>query len=1504
MDPANKEGTATQHLSKKERIESAHSDPVAVSDSKRQTRRNFQKEQLLVPQVEGVPAIELEKAQSEISCTSSKRSARARAKLQLQKLQEEQDFEKQQAERRRVAEQQEAEKHKQFLNKKYRILEELASTKGSSRCSNGSFSKSRVEDWVSAGHAQINPAQEMQPEQSQIQREPVQQQNRIRFQPGKPRQREEMRTPLPPLNSEIGCRSTEECSRCFNPTIQPQSTQIQPNRAQMPPMNSTALGNRPSNTVGHVNSTMDEDALLHHLSITDEQREEQDPFQLSRSQIAARQAVSRDLPTFSGNPEDWPIFLSMLNSTTAMCGFTEEENIVRLQKSLKGKAYEAVKCRLMHPGNFNGIVDTLKMLYGQPEIIVHSLIEKISCLPAVREEKLETLVDFAVNVQNFCATVESCGLEEYMFNVSLLHQLVGKLSSNIRLSWAQYRRTQSKVNLATFSAWLYSLAEAASSVTFPYQATPTRTEVRKTTKKETYLNAHSEANSEYDTDRSDSLKLPEATFSANERCPVCKGICKSVATCERFQELSRDSKWAVVREFVLCRTCLRKHKGSCKAKPCGKDGCSFRHHELLHNDATEQLKGTAAKTEHEQSPQPSTSKSGCNTHQTTASSVLFRYLPVVLYGDKRAVHTYAFLDDGSALTLLDQELANELQLDGTVSPLCLRWTAGTERHEAESRICNLQIAGVTDKDRKFLMNGVRTVKELLLPQQTLNMVELSQLYPHLRGLPIDSYSNARPRILIGMKHAKLSLGLKNREGESGHPIAIKTRLGWTVCGGWGSETNTSLHHYTFHICPCDTKTDDELHQAMKEYFALDSLGVAKSEKPLLSVEDERALSMLQALTRYKRGRYETGLLWRYDDTRLPDSRAMALRRFQCLKKRMEKDPEMARTLQAKISDYVEKGYIRKLTTEEVNQKTQRRWYLPIFPVTNPNKPGKVRIVWDAAAIAYGTSLNSALLKGPDLLRSLLAILLQFRERRIGLSGDIREMFHQVLIRPEDQPCQCFFWMNENGEMAVYVMRVMTFGACCSPSTAQFVKNTNAESFADKYPAACEAIIKSHYVDDMLVSVDTEEQAIVLAKDVRYVHEQGGFEIRNWVSNSKKVLTALQEIDTEEKCLDLSPELVTEKVLGMWWNTTDDVLTYKVGWNRYDAPLLEGQRRPTKREVLRVLMTIFNPLGLVSHFLSFLKILLQEIWRSGVQWDEEIDGNAYTKWQLWLQVLPRLEHVRVPRCYNSGNPPEKADDVQLHTMVDASENGMAAACYLRFSNCETIICSIVAAKSRVAPLKFTSIPRMELAAAVLGARLARTVEETLSFRIYRKVYWFDSRDVLCWINSDHRRYSPYVGHRISEIIEISEPREWRWVPSKLNCADDATKWSSLPDMSSDHRWFKRADFLWRAEENWPPIPTMSGSTDIELRPSFLAVHTLSEPVIDVSNYSNWQRLVKITALLHRFVYNCRLKHAKILIRTGPLTASELLIAERSLIRLGQREMYPDEIAALQKIQNSD
>lgn len=148
-----------------------------------------------------------------------------------------------------------------------------------------------------------------------------------------------------------------------------------------------------------------------------------------------------------------------------------------------------------------------------------------------------------------------------------------------------------------------------------------------------------------------------------------------------------------------------------------------------------------------------------------------------------------------------------------------------------------------------------------------------------------------------------------------------------------------------------------------------------SRVDLQSKENEKALEMLNRLTKKTKGRYETGLLWRNEKVVLPDSFPMAIKRLYSLEKQ---GSEVVRILGAKVADYVEKGYARKLSTTDL-EYDGAVWYLPLFGVIHPKKPGKLRMVFDAAAKVKSVSLNSNLMKGPDMYTSI-DILRRFRER--------------------------------------------------------------------------------------------------------------------------------------------------------------------------------------------------------------------------------------------------------------------------------------------------------------------------------------------------------------------------------------------------------------------------------------------------------------------------------------------------------------------------------------------
>ncbi|XP_058449230.1 uncharacterized protein LOC131429196 [Malaya genurostris] len=674
--------------------------------------------------------------------------------------------------------------------------------------------------------------------------------------------------------------------------------------------------------------------------------------------------------------------------------------------------------------------------------------------------------------------------------------------------------------------------------------------------------------------------------------------------------MSLRARWELVNEKKICRKCLFKHFRSCDRRvPCDQNGCRFLHHPLLHDDSKHGGRN----------PSSSSLNVSCNTHHCSLGGVLLKYIRVTIHGKEKSITTYAFLDARSTSTLMEHSLWEELNLKGEKTPLCISWTGGQSRYEEDSVKCTVDIAGAQSPAQRFRLQKVHTVRSLDLPPQSIATSDLVKHYKHLIGVPIESCTGVKPRILLGVDNCRLEYPLESREGSVHQPTAVQTRLGWLIYGPCSvvepATTNRDSVH-SYHICQCEL-----LHSTVENYFALDSLGIQRNGRILFSKDDERAIMLLNQGTKRLEKSYETCLLWRYDDIRLPDSKKMALKRHKCLEKRMAREPELAKSLHEKIQDYKTKGYIRQLSAQEEITHKKRSWYLPIYPVVNPNKPGKLRIVWDAAAKVGQISLNSFLLKGPDQVTSLPDVLQRFREYRVAISGDIREMFHQVRINSEDQHCQRFLW-NEGipGKTpTVYVMQVMTFGASCSPSSAQYVINLNAERFKTQFPEAVEAICKGTYVDDMLYSAESEEEAVSLAQNVQFIHSEGGFEIRGWLSNSEMVVGTMGAQTSSQKDLNKSGELATEKVLGMWWDTVSDTFTFRIP-KRCRQELLSGEQAPTKREVLRTLMSVYDPLGLLANVLMFIKVLLQDIWRSNIDWDEMITGQQLTKRKTWLSVL--------------------------------------------------------------------------------------------------------------------------------------------------------------------------------------------------------------------------------------------------------------------------------------------
>ncbi|XP_068149408.1 uncharacterized protein [Drosophila tropicalis] len=643
--------------------------------------------------------------------------------------------------------------------------------------------------------------------------------------------------------------------------------------------------------------------------------------------------------------------------------------------------------------------------------------------------------------------MEACGLTGYMQNPMLVQELIEKLPTQLKLQWATFPNDTKIPSMESFSKWIYDIAEAASQVTSPLHH-----------KKSGSLNHHTEAPEE---------QVKEIT------CVVCNEPGHKIHSCPSFKATPHQQKISFLKNHKLCQQRLNRHHQKCqREKVCGIRGCRSKHHPLIHEM---QPIPEAAKSSSPNRPAMVTnvhSPEGKHTQRSRESgSTYFRVIPIQIINKTKVTNTFAFLDEGSALTLIDNKVFKQLGLKGVPDPLCLKWTNDSTREENASERVTLTVAN-PHNGNQFYLEEVHSVDTLDLP--------------------------------------------------------------------------------------------------LKEQIT------------------------------------------------------------------------------EQIENLVEKGYARMLTPEEIAAPNRRTWYLPTFITKNPNKPQKVRLVWDAAAQSGGKALNDYIWSGPDLLNSLFDLLLSFRVGRVAICGDIAEMFHQIRVKPAGTHAQRFLWFDSKSERQ-----------------------------EPNYPQAAQAVKDYHYVDDFIYSGDDYVEVGNIATQVRDIHAAGGFHIRNWSSNSKEVLRILK-IDS------LLPEAgeitATEKVLGLYWVPNSDVFTFICKFARLKRNVLDSDKTPTKRELLQELMSIsLEKRHWLGHWFA----------RRIVTQMDTMETDPYNN--------RRIDH------------PEMLLRQHVHTFVDASELAYAAVCYLRIRQGKRTYLRFVASKAKVAPLSPLSIPRMELQAAVIGAKLNLTTK---------------------------------------------------------------------------------------------------------------------------------------------------------------------------------------------------
>nr|XP_054592608.1 uncharacterized protein LOC107395320 [Nothobranchius furzeri]XP_054592609.1 uncharacterized protein LOC107395320 [Nothobranchius furzeri] len=1148
---------------------------------------------------------------------------------------------------------------------------------------------------------------------------------------------------------------------------------------------------------------------------------------------------------------------------------------------------------------YTSAMRALEQRYGQPRQLVQSELSTILNCPPIRTGDSQAIEDLSLSVSSLVgllSTMDEVAASELHCG-SHVDRLLTKLPLNYRDSFIEYCITRGIIrtgssrtyNMYDFSEWLERKSQVLQLSRQASHMPSDRPRPEKNLLKALAgPKSHSKSASIYYGPNPAQAKLrpgggstaPNPTVQPKKRqkfkpyCPYCEGTEHYLNGCDGFKGLDLKAMATWITEKAKCWRCGRKHSPEqCTLKkPCST--CGDQHLSVLHDLVEAKKRDPNILT-------VSTSMVYLD-YSSHSGRVMLKVVPIQLHHGGKSLDTFAVLDDGSEKTVVLPAAVESLGLEQEEATLALR-TIRRDVIQMKGGFVSFQVSPRAKPKVRYKVTHAFTADQLSLATQSCPAEQLKKKYIHLQKVQIKGFNQVQPLVLLGSDNAHLITPVRPvLRGSSKGPVAVCTKLGWAIQGPASSMPTSEGELQCLNMC---LSPAEALHQDVKRLWQLDVPPYRTEKEVTRSKEDREAVAMLETKTLRVPvdgvERYATPLLRRRDFPRLCVSPEAVKGLLRSTERKLAKNPDLTHTYNQEIHRLVESGYVAKLSPDETHSSSES-WYVPHHIVHHNNK---ARVVFNCSFEFQGSVLNRCLLPGPPMGPTLLGVLLRFRQHPVAVSGDIKAMFHQVRLLPEDCPLLRFLWRDCETDRPpdIYEWRVLPFGTTCSPCCATFALQRHAREHKETHKDICDSVHTAFYVDNCLQSLFNPEEAKQLIDRMRDLLIQGGFDIRQWASNVPEVVAHLPASARSESCelwLNFKGLDSQESTLGLSWHCPTNVLGYKHRPITYSTVTL--------RNVYKVLATQYDPLGYICPYTTRAKLIVQALWSTERGWDEPIEGNLLQSWLEWEGELSHLQHVIIPRCYA---PPHNSSNVtyEAHVFCDASEKAYGAVAYLRvIERQRPIITSFLMARSRVAPRKQVSMPRLELCAALTGAQLARLLQTELTVPIQSIYLWTDSTTVLQWIQSSSCRYKVFVGTRICEIQELTSPEQWRYVTSELNPADDITRGKHLADLTAPNRWSHGPPFLLQAADTWPKLPTVfPACNEAELRRTAFCGHASVSPTLpDPMQYASLDKLIAAT---YRTLHGAA---------DTPITAAEQLETKTMLLRSAQTDSFTEETKALQ------
>ncbi|XP_062699493.1 uncharacterized protein LOC134284534 [Aedes albopictus] len=1188
------------------------------------------------------------------------------------------------------------------------------------------------------------------------------------------------------------------------------------------------------------------------------------------------------LPEFDGDFNNWltfhDTFMSMIHSSTEI---SQVQKFHYLRAALKGEAARLIQSITITANNYAVAWDTLVNRYSNKAILRKKHIRALLKHPKIPNNNVEALHKIVDEFQRHTKVLEQLGEPVDQFSSILIELLEDKLDDASLTAWEESIATNAHPTYNEMVDFLQKRARILETIS-----------INRPQNNASKSFSHPSAQKKPSQPRLSSNAATEVPSKSFPTCPACEKQRHSIFDCTVFNGLDPKGRMKVVTEKKLCSNCFRSDHfaRNCRSKFSCKH-CSRRHHSMIHPGPAEMEKSAPEAGSDDLSPGPSSVVTAVaaiptpevvSTVKSSNASVLLTTVVLIVvdvYGQEHVAR--ALLDTGSQPNAISERLCQLLHLPRkpvNVPIAGVDSTVTNAKHEIRAEI------------RSRVVNFSESLEFLVLRRVTSDTPSASFStsrwnIPENFALADPDFNTCRKvDMIIGAAHFYSFL----RDGRfrllDQGPLLVETVFGWIVAGKFENPAECSNRP----AVTCHVATVTSVSEQLEHFWRIEELNGSD-----YSVDEQKCEDYYrETVSRDPSGRYVVRMPKHPEhDRMLGSSKLSAVRRLKWLELKLAKDENMRIQYHDFLREYVALGHMTPVPDNE--ECSSNVFYLPHHPVLKESSSTtKVRVVFDGSAkTSSGCSLNDSLLVGPVVQDELISLILRFRKFPVALVADIEKMYRQVSMNPADRPLQRILWRFDASEpIQTYELGTVTYGLAPSSFLATRTLLQLVEDEGTPFPKASTAIKKNVYVDDLISGHNSIEEAIELREELDCLLQKGGFRFRKWCSNSLPVLAGLPpELLGTQSSLKFDPE-ESIKTLGIRWEPEADLF-------RFDVSVTIQNKSPTKRTILSTIAQLYDPLGLISPVVVQAKILMQNLWLLALDWDDEVSPDLQRKWAQFCEQLPTLSNFRIERfAFAPG-----FQTAELHCFADASEVAYGACIYVRSVAADgQVQVSLLASKSKVAPLKPLSIPRLELCAALLTSRLYEKIVSSLDMEFDGSFFWSDSTIVLQWMKAPPRTWKTFVANRIAEIQASTVTSHWQHVSGKENPADMISRGVFVEELIRSELWKHGPPWLREDKSTWPSqgIPETKFSVEeLELKKNVILTTQILHPDPLFERFSSYQTLLNVVGFCFRFCHNARFKQRRN--SSSVLSVAELHHARTALVKLVQAETFPDDLQRLKK-----